>query len=126
MVGRMQLSNSQKLAERQSCYSGPKENLIEDKRRRRKRPTKEIRRKDYIRQNRGKEEINLVAQLKARYQRKEDNVKRQRHRLKSTNQEWRQSHAVPIKLNTTKKKAPPDQTPIKPNKGSALPSKGKT
>src|SRR6267154_508642 len=40
VVGRMQLSNSQKLAERQSCYSGPKENLIEDKRRRRKRPTK--------------------------------------------------------------------------------------
>ena len=40
VVGQMQLSNSQKLAERQSCYSGPKENLIEDKRRRRKRPTK--------------------------------------------------------------------------------------
>jgi len=32
---------------------------------------------NYIGQNRGKEEINLVAQLKARYQRKEDNVKRQ-------------------------------------------------
>ena len=80
---------------------------------------------NYIGQNRGKEEINLVAQLKARYQQKEDNVKRQRHRLKSTNQEWRQSHAVPIKSNTTKKKVPPDQTPIEPNKGSALPSKGK-
>src|SRR5712672_4606658 len=36
----MQLSNSQKLAERQSCYSSPKENLIEARRRRRKRPTK--------------------------------------------------------------------------------------
>jgi len=32
---------------------------------------------------------------------------------------------VPIKSNTTKKKTPPDQAPIKPNKGSALPSKGK-
>jgi len=30
MVGRVQLSNSQKLAERQSCYSGPKKNLGED------------------------------------------------------------------------------------------------
>jgi len=39
--------------------------------------------------------------------------------------EWRQSHAVPIKLKTTKKKAPLDQTPIEPNKGSALPLKGK-
>ena len=39
--------------------------------------------------------------------------------------EWCQSHAVPIKSNTTKKKAPPDQAPIEPNKGSALPSKGK-
>jgi len=36
----MQLSNSQKVAERQSCYSGPKENLIEDRQRRRKWPTK--------------------------------------------------------------------------------------
>ena len=39
--------------------------------------------------------------------------------------EWHQSHVVPIKSNTTKKKAPPDQAPIEPNKGSALPSKGK-
>src|SRR5712671_5574284 len=39
--------------------------------------------------------------------------------------EWRQSHAVPVKSNMTKKKAPPDQAPIEPNKGSALPSKGK-
>jgi len=39
--------------------------------------------------------------------------------------EWCQSHAVPIKSNMTKKKVPPDQAPIEPNKGSALPSKGK-
>ena len=37
---------------------------------------------------------------------------------------------APIRCSTgrtkhNKKKAPPDQTPIKPNKGSALPSKGK-
>jgi len=32
---------------------------------------------------------------------------------------------VLVKPNVMKKKAPPDRTPIKPNKGSALPSKGK-
>jgi len=30
MAGQVQLSNVQKLAERQSCYSGPKKNLVED------------------------------------------------------------------------------------------------
>ena len=40
VAGQVQLSNSQKLAEQQSCYSGPKKNLIEDRRRRRKRSTK--------------------------------------------------------------------------------------
>jgi len=40
MVGWVQLSNLQKLAEGQSYYSGSKENLIEDKRRERKQPTK--------------------------------------------------------------------------------------
>jgi len=39
--------------------------------------------------------------------------------------EWHRSDAVPAEPNTTKKKAPPDRTSIKPNKGSALPSKGK-
>jgi len=39
VVGWVQLPNSQKLAERQSCYSSPKENLIEDRWRRRKQPT---------------------------------------------------------------------------------------
>jgi len=40
VVGWVQLSNLQKLAEGQSCYSSSKENLIEDKRRGRKRPMK--------------------------------------------------------------------------------------
>jgi len=30
VVGQVQLSNLQKLAEQQSCYSGPKKNLVED------------------------------------------------------------------------------------------------
>ena len=45
MVGRVQLSNLQKLAERQSCYSGPKKNLVEDERRTQERPTKKSERK---------------------------------------------------------------------------------
>ena len=64
---------------------------------------------NYIGQNRGKEEINLVAQ------------KPGTNKKKTTS-----SVKVPIKSKMTKKKAPPDQAPIEPNKGSALPSKGKT
>jgi len=30
VAGRVQLSNLQKLAEQQSCYSGPKKNLVKD------------------------------------------------------------------------------------------------
>ena len=40
VVGWVQLSNLQKLAEGQSCYSSPKENLIKDRWKRRKWPTK--------------------------------------------------------------------------------------
>src|SRR5712675_911674 len=40
VAGRVQLSNLQKLAERQSCYSGSKKNLVEDKRMTRKQPTR--------------------------------------------------------------------------------------
>jgi len=45
VVGRVQLSILQKLAEWQSCYSGPKENLIKDKTKEKETTHKEIRRK---------------------------------------------------------------------------------
>src|SRR5712675_737859 len=96
MVGRMQLSNSQKLAERKSCYSGPKENLIEDRRRRRKQPTKNP--KEKLHRTKPWERRDQLGGAKPGTNEKKTTSKRQRHRLKSTNQEWRQSHAVPIKI----------------------------
>ena len=63
VVGWMQLSNSQKLAERQSCYSGPKKNLVEDEWRTRKWPTRKSEGKLH-RTKPWEKEINLVVQLK--------------------------------------------------------------
>jgi len=58
----VQLFNSQKLAERQSCYSGSKENLIEDNEGEGNDPQRNPK-ENYIGQNHGKEETNLVVQL---------------------------------------------------------------
>jgi len=57
MVGWVQLSNLQKLAEGQNCYSGPKKNLIEDKGRRKERTYKEIGRKSTLDKTVGKKEL---------------------------------------------------------------------
>jgi len=54
VVGRVQLSILQKLAEWQSCYSGPKENLIEDKIKEKEMTHKEIRRKTTLDKTVGK------------------------------------------------------------------------
>src|SRR5712672_387580 len=64
VAGRVQLSNMQKLAERQSCYSGSKKNLVEDERRTRKRPTRKSEGKLHWTKP-WKKEINLVGQLKS-------------------------------------------------------------
>src|SRR5882757_1030720 len=100
----MQLSNLQKLAERQSCYSGPKENLIEDKRRRRKRPTKKSegklhRTKPWERRDQfGGATKSRIPTKRRQHQASKAPIRRKRHQIKA---------------------------PIEPNKGSALPSKGK-
>jgi len=51
-----------KLAEQQSCYSGPKKNLIEDRTKEKERPTKKSKRKLHWTKL-WEEEIDLVVQL---------------------------------------------------------------
>jgi len=57
VVGWVQLSNSQKLAEQQSCYSSPKENLIEDKMKEKETTHKEIWRKTTLDKTVGKKKL---------------------------------------------------------------------
>ena len=57
VVGWVQLPNLQKLAEQQSCYSSPKENLIEDKIKEKETTHKEIRRKTTLDKTVGKKKL---------------------------------------------------------------------
>src|SRR5712672_3423949 len=101
-----------------SCYSGPEENLIEDRRRRRKRPMKKSegklhRTKPWERRDQlGGTTKSQVPMKRRQHQASKAPIKR----APIEPMEWRQSHAVLIKKsNMTKKKAPQDQTPIEPN-----------
>src|SRR5712671_4346816 len=112
----MQLSNLQKLAERQSCYSGPKENLIEARRRKRKRPTKKSegklhRTKPWER----RDQLGGATKSQVPMKRRQRQASKAPIKEHQSNQ-WNGANHMQYRSN---------QTPIEPNKGSALPSKGK-
>src|SRR5712672_3766262 len=110
-----------------SCYSGPKENLTEDRQRRRKRPTKKSEGKlHWTKLWERRDQLGGATKSWVLTKRRQCQASKAPIKEHQSNQ-WNGTHHVQYRSNqnTTKKKAPPDQAPIEPNKGSALPSKGK-